>query len=412
MSKSNSTPNLPPAVVLGLDTHTGLQTARFLARKGVPVIGIASDVSDPFCKTRVCERILSANTDDDGLLVALHELGDQLSQKAVLVPCTDMSVLTISQNRQSLVDTYHIVLPSAETVEMLIHKADFYVYARKAGLPVPETYVLGTRADAEKAAEALSYPAILKPTIKSPAWQQRTSKKLFKADNPDQLLDLYDRCSDWAETLVAQEWIAGQESCLFQCMNYFGANSEPLVAFTYRKIRQWPPYEGSSTCVVEARNDALMIETLKLFSDLNLVGFGHLEVKQDETSGKHYFIEVNVGRPAGSAALVEGAGVELRFTMYCDAVGLPLPENREQGYLGVKYLCGRLDFQSALLLWLRKELTLKAWWTSRRGPRAPGLFLWRDPFPFLWDLLYLVPTKPRHFRRAWQVLRVGRTKDS
>ena len=42
----------PAAVVLGLDTITGLQTARILAARGVPVIGVTNDLGHYACRTR------------------------------------------------------------------------------------------------------------------------------------------------------------------------------------------------------------------------------------------------------------------------------------------------------------------------------------------------------------------------
>ena len=63
----------PKAVVIGLDNLVGIPTARILAARGVPVIGVGHP-SHPFCKTRVCERILSFETKGKGLIDALVEL--------------------------------------------------------------------------------------------------------------------------------------------------------------------------------------------------------------------------------------------------------------------------------------------------------------------------------------------------
>jgi len=64
--------------------------------------------------------------------------------------------------------------------------------------------------------------------------------------------------------------------------------------------------------------------------------------------GNRYMIEANLGRPAGRSAIAEAGGVELLFTMYCDVVGLPLPENRVQRYQGAKWIDLRHDLQSVL----------------------------------------------------------------
>ena len=48
----------PYAIVIGLDCFTGLQTARILAGRGIPVIGIASDPQHACCRTKACENVL------------------------------------------------------------------------------------------------------------------------------------------------------------------------------------------------------------------------------------------------------------------------------------------------------------------------------------------------------------------
>ena len=70
--KSNSNSNRKPhAIVFGLDTTNGLQTARILAKRGIPVIGIARDPKHHYCTTNVCEDIIFTETESDELVEAL-----------------------------------------------------------------------------------------------------------------------------------------------------------------------------------------------------------------------------------------------------------------------------------------------------------------------------------------------------
>ncbi len=91
--------------------------------------------------------------------------------------------------------------------------------------------------------------------------------------------------------------------------------------------------------------------------------------------------------------------------MYCDTVGLPLPENRVQKYLGVKWIDDRRDMQSALHHMRNGDLTIKGWWQSVRGKKTHALFAWNDLGPFFGDLvrafrLYTIPEerKRRDYR--------------
>ena len=377
---------MPYTVVISVDGVNGLQTCRTLAKRGIPVIGIAGDPKDPGCRTRVCEEIVFAETQGDGVVATLEQLGPRLGSKAVLFPCEDLNVLPVSRHRERLARWYHIVLPEPAVVEMLMHKSSFYSYVGEHGLPIPRTFTLSDRPDAETAARQLVFPCILKPSPRSRTWEARSKYKAYKAFTADELLALYDRCAPWTDQLIAQEWIVGRDSDLFTCYCYFGAGSEPLVAFVTRKLRQWPAELGEGCLGEECRNDAVLRETVRLFQGVGMRGIGYLEMKRDARTGKYLIVEPNIGRPTGKSSLAEAGGVELVYTMYCDALGWPLPPEREQKYRGVKWSFLRRDCQSAFHYWRRGELTLAEWARSRRGVKVDAMFTWSDPAPFWHDL--------------------------
>lgn len=382
---------LPPAVVLGLDCITGLQTARILARHRIPVIGVASDLRHYCCRTRVCERIVHADTSSEELIPELEALASTFDQKAVLVPCTDLSVLTISRGRRRLEDAYWMALPQNDVVELLTDKAAFYAYARDRGLPIPRTWVLTNREDAEEAARALTFPCIIKPPLKTALWERTAREKAYKARTREELLDIYEEVGTAATSLLAQEWISGGEGEHFTCNCYFDRQSKPLVTFVTRKIRQWPPQTGAGSLAVECRNDVVAEETVRLFSSVGFWGLGYLEMKKDPKTGEHLIIEPNVGRPTGRSATAEASGVELLYAMYCDVLGLPLPEALTQRFVGTKWIYFGRDIRSALHYWRRNELTIGGWLESLRGPKVDAVFSWSDPLPFWFDACRALP---------------------
>ncbi len=270
---------LPYAIVIGLDCITGLQSARILTGHDVPVIGLAKDPKHFCCKTKVCEKILQINTASEELISFLEFLGPTLEQKAVLFPCTDMSVLTLSRHRQRLAEWYHIALPKHEVVEMLMNKVSFYTYAQQEGLAIPKTFFLRNRSDAETAANELTFPCIMKPPIKTPTWEKNTRAKVYKIASQKEFLALYDQCSGWADLLMAQQWIEGNDANLYSCNCYFSDDSDPLVTFIARKIRQWPVETGTSCLGEEVRNDTVLEESIRLFRSVNYHGLGYVEMK-------------------------------------------------------------------------------------------------------------------------------------
>jgi predicted ATP-grasp superfamily ATP-dependent carboligase len=334
----------------------------------------------------VCERVALAETDGPGLLDALEALRRELGAPAVLYPCTDGAVLALSRGRERVLAQHHLVLPDADVVETLVDKVRFLELAARIGLPIPRTFLIHDRAQAREAAAGLAYPAVLKPPYKSPAWQRATKAKAFKVSDAAELLALHERYAAAAPVLIAQEWIEGGESELYSCNCYYGRNGSPLATFVARKLRQWPPETGTSSLGEEVRNDAVLAATLQLFDAVGYRGLGYVEMKRDVRTGRHLVIEPNVGRPTGRSAIAEAGGVELLYTMYCDATGLPLPEARVQRYGDARWIYWRHDFQAALHAWRHGQLGLREWARSWRGRKASAVFAWRDPAPGLADL--------------------------
>jgi D-aspartate ligase len=389
----------PAAVVVGLDNITGLQTARILADRGVRVYGVAANRRHFGARTNACVEVVESALSAMPLVDTLRHLGPRLGpDRPVLVPCTDGAVWSLSRHRDELLDRFRLPLGDHDGVDLLMDKVRFADHARMQGLAAPRTEVLRSHADAVKAAEVLSWPSVVKPPVKAEEWLAQTSAKGIPVSGPEQLLDVYERVADWAPVLLAQEWVEGPEDGLFSCNAYFDSSGTPLVTFVARKLRQWPPKVGTSASGEECRNDEVLEETLRVFGSVGFHGLAYLEMKRDSRTGAMMIIEPNVGRPTGRSAIAEGGGVELVYTAYCDAAGLPLPSHRTQQYVGTTWLDVRRDVQAAVVGMRRGELTPREWLSSLRGPRTHAIWSRRDPRPFATDLANVAMAATRRAR--------------
>ena len=388
-------PSLPTAVVVGLDNITGLQTARILADRGVPVIGVVADHRHWGARTNACVEIVQSVLSGDALIDALRDLGSRIPGPAVLVPCTDPSVDSLSRLREQLPSTFVLPLGSHHVVETLMDKVRFADHAAAADLPVPRTEVLRSRLDAETAAHRLSYPAVLKPPRKYASWLEHTSAKGISVGDASELLAVYDRVAGWAPELLAQEWVSGPEEELFSCNAYFDESGEALVTFVARKVRQWPPRIGTSASGEECRNDEVLATALRVFGEVGFRGLAYLEMKRDDRNDRMMIIEPNVGRPTGRSAIAEAGGVELVYTAYCHSAGLPLPQARRQRYVGARWVDLRRDAQAAVAARHRGTLTIRDWLRWMRGPKAHAIWSPTDPWPFVVDLAQAAATGAR-----------------
>ena len=387
--------SLPTAIVVGLDNITGLQTARILADRGVPVIGIVADRQHWGARTNVCVKIVQSALSGDALIDALRDLGSQIPGPAVLIPCTDPSVDSLSRSRAGLPSNFVLPLGSHDVVETLMDKVTFAEHAARAHLPVPRTEVLRSRLEAETAAHRLRYPAVLKPPRKYASWLERTSAKAISVDDATEFLAVYDRVSGWAPELLAQEWVSGPEEELFSCNAYFDENGEALVTFVARKVRQWPPRIGTSASGEECRNDEVLATAIRVFGEVGFRGLGYVEMKRDDRTNRMTIIEPNVGRPTGRSAIAEAGGVELVYTAYCHSAGLPLPQARRQRYVGARWVDLRRDAQAAVVARHRGTLTVRDWLRWMRGPKAHAIWSPADPRPFAVDLVQAATTGAR-----------------
>ncbi len=218
MKLKTTTHQLPTAVVIGIDDVRGVYAARTLARHRVPVVGIANDPKSYGARSRAVQRTIVADTNGRKLIDALQALGAQFGQKAILVPCMDMTVITLSQHWDRLDRWYRVALPPPDVVELMTDKIKFYTFAQQHDLLIPETHFLYSRNDALRVAEKATFPCAVKPpNSKSPRWLSRTHLKAFKANNGDHLLSLYDEYSPHADALIAQRWIEGTDENHFTC---------------------------------------------------------------------------------------------------------------------------------------------------------------------------------------------------
>jgi predicted ATP-grasp superfamily ATP-dependent carboligase len=379
----------PVAVVVALDCITGLQTTRILTARGIPVIGIAADRGHFCARTKLPKRIVTSPTGGEALIVTLERLaasGALEGAPAVLVPCSDAAVLAISRWRDRLAEAYRFVLPEHDTVELLMDKLRFAEHATATGLPIPETHILRSRDDAETVASAMSYPVVVKPPIKTPAWLAATKAKVFRVESGAELLQVYDRFADMSDALIAQAWIGGDETGLISANAYFDREGVASAMFIARKIRQWPPETGTSCLGEEVRDDATRDVAMQLFGGVGYRGLAYVEVKVDADTGRRLIVEPNVGRPTGRSAIAEQGGVELLLSAYLDALGETPPVN-EQTYHGAKWIYWRHDLQAAAQQMLAGRLSPVAWWRSVKGPKYEAVFDRHDPAPFAADMV-------------------------
>ena len=282
------------AVIAGGEIN-GLGVARSLARAGIPMVILDEDLTRPTMRTRHGTKRRVASLEGETFLQELATLRGQFSADPILFLTQEKSVVTVSENLAAVARNYCISMPPAGTMRLLMNKTGFQTLAENLGCPVPRAVTLA-REDDLGAARELFYPCIMKPTVKTAAYDQRF-KKAYRITDYAAAESLFMEIKDYS-AMIVQEWIEGSDQAIYFCLQYWGREQQPLASFVGRKLRSWPPRVGGTASCVAAPEDAPEVEKLtnNFFTKTGFLGMGSMEYKKDARTGRFVMIEPTVGR--------------------------------------------------------------------------------------------------------------------
>src|SRR5689334_13495845 len=282
------------AVVAGLELN-GLGVVRALAAAGVPVIALDTDLAKPTAATRHGVKRAVRSLSGEAFIEDLLQLRAELTNTPVLILTEEASVSTVSSQRARISSEYRFTLPPDPVVQDLLDKHRFQDIAERSGFPVPRA--VGLIKGREPAGlEHLSYPCVVKPATKDPEYG-RWFAKAYKVSTPEEALQLWEKMGSVTDRLIVQEWIEGDDSDVYFCLQYRTGNG-PAASFVGRKLCQWPPQVGGTASCMPAPEfaDQLTDLTNQFFAAVGFVGMGSIEYKRDRRNGRFYMVEPTVGR--------------------------------------------------------------------------------------------------------------------
>ncbi len=396
-----------PVVVLKLNHHGGLGTARSLGRLGVFVYGISSTSWAPGLYSRYCRGRFVWDVDGirpDETAQYLLSVAKMIGGRSILIHNTDEMAMLLADYAPVLRRWYDFPYLSPHLVRALINKREMYLLAKKHDIPTAETDVPRSREDVEAYLEHANFPVMLKG-IYSGSSQLRTGKRMFIAKTKRELLYLYDRYEDPSNPIfMLQEFIPGGEDSVWMFNGYFNERSECLFGITGRKIRQMPAYTGATSLGICVRNEAVE-ETTKFFMErIGYKGILDIGYRYDRRDGKYKVLDINP-RIGTTFRLFTGAdGLDVVRAEYLDLTGQEIPESHAVD--GRKWFVEDSDLISSVRYFLDKRLSLRQYLASFRGIREAAWFAHDDPLPFFVMNVELAHKVPRLLRSVRPI--VGR----
>jgi D-aspartate ligase len=311
-----------PVVITGADIPAGLGLARALRGLGIPIYGLALDRHSPFCRSSAWTDISSVPEDSEKEWLEALLKHAARHPRQVLFPAEDGVVEVISRNRELLSEHYLFVLPDRPTVELLADKTVFARWAQENGFPIPRTRIVSSPDELAAALNEVTFPVVLKPTVRDRRWQDAGGrKKHYRLNSPAAVGNAPFKLFDASDRYVVQEWIEGDDSDVHFCLVYRGRSGRELAYQTGRKLVQWPVGTGNTAICASTEDPSLHRLTQQLFDRAGLVGMASLEVKRDRRDGRYYITEPTVGRPNLQSNVATAAGQNLTVAAYHDALG-------------------------------------------------------------------------------------------
>jgi D-aspartate ligase len=385
-------PSRPPAFVVG-----GLNLVRPLGLAGVPVLVATSDADNPALHSRYCGARLALPPMESGeaFLGALAEAGAALAgrfgSKPPLIYGNDDWLDFIQAFRAELEPHFGFVLNDPDVAGALIAKDSFAHFAARRGVAVPRT--LSWDAGGPDSLDSFAGPVLAKPKVKI-AWEHSAALMRLLGNTKGEAskarvfasgraLRDHPLAGQLRHVLTFQEYVAGDDRCLWSFHGFADERGGLLASFVGRKIRTFPALTGSSSYLELAHDPELEILGREIVDRLSLKGPFKIDLKRDSTTGRYYVLEVNARYTLWH---YPGAcnGVNLPRIAYDYLVDGTRPSPAPRHGTAVRWLCLGLDLRAHRELAAKGESSGLKWLLSLAGSRKVyDLFSWSDPLPFL-----------------------------
>jgi D-aspartate ligase len=375
-----SVPVVVLKVVRDLVQHGGLGISRSLGRLGVPVYWFYADTRAPGTRSRYVRGVEKWSPEDG--VEKLLEIGARLPNRPLLIPIDDRGAVLVHENRDALQQVFRFPQPDPGAVAAFASKRALHETCLRLDLPTPGAAFPQSRDEAVEAIRGSAFPLVLKRIEASAPAASPTAPSVFIAANAHEALDAYASMeSPVAPNVILQEYVPGGPESVWMFNGYFGRDDDCLVGFTGKKLRQHPPYTGSTTLGVCEPNDAVEQQTLALAAAVGYRGVLDIGWRYDARDGSYKLLDANP-RIGGSFRLFVGrGGLDVVRALYRDMTEQDVPRDRLRA--GRKWLVEPLDVSSSLRYHRDGKLSIGAWLRSFVGVQEAAWFARDDLRPFV-----------------------------
>jgi D-aspartate ligase len=270
---------------------------------------------------------------------------------------------------------------SAALVYALSSKQEMFFLAKKHGIPTPEAVFPESKQDVLEFVERALFPVMLKGIDGFRLWK-RTGKKMFVASSRRELVQAYEAAEDpQCPNLMIQEYIPGGDDTVWMFNGYFNAESDCLVGFTGKKLRQCPVHTGSTSLGICLPNEEVENTTRRFMKSIGYRGILDIGYRYDARDGQHKVLDINPRIGATFRLFAASNGMDVVRALYLDLTKQPLPSATIVP--GRKWIAEDLDLVSIYRYRREGNITLREWLHSLRGIDEMAYLAKDDLLPLL-----------------------------
>ncbi len=327
----------------------------------------------------------------------LLAVGRRVGDRAILVPTTDLTAVLVAERASALQDWFVFPRLSPGLVRSLVNKREMHALAELHGIPTAKTVFIRTKDDVLAFLDHAVLPIIVKGV--DPLMRKGTLKVVVHTRS--HLLEYFQRVTD--SNLMLQEYIPGSDGAGWMFNGYFNQQSDCLVGFTGRKLRQYPAYAGVTSLGVCETNEWVEHTTKAFMKTLGYHGILDVDYCYDARDGRYKLLDVNPRVGATFRLGVAEGGMDIIRSFYHDMSGRPA--SPPVALEGRKWMLEE-DVLSSLRAARDGKLTFRGWVKSLRGVQETAWFARDDLIPFLvWFWRYLIkPLTPVRSEGTHRVL--------
>ncbi len=279
------------AVVLGSNYYIGLSIIRCLGSKGIYTVAVDYSENDTYgAKSKYLKEQLIAphyKLNPQELLEYLINYAKNEIFKPILYPSADAYVEFMDNYLNELREYYLIPMTEKGIWTSVMDKVELSEKAIEFGVLIPETVNSSDNNLYSEVETRIKYPCIVKPTD-SPAFSAKFRKKMFLCNDDQDLKNALNLARNENLDVFVQRIIPGEDDNMYTFDAYMNSDSEVTHWVTCRKLRQYPINYGASVYTEQKYVQELYEISKPFFKALNYKGFGEIEFKKDNKTGKYY----------------------------------------------------------------------------------------------------------------------------